>query len=107
MRMADIKPQAWSARACPIPTKMVPDFEALFDALNAQGWLVLEPPAIDHRETANGALESKILKDFKNWMLHNRCLMLSHRRIGEYRWYLTIGAPYTPRRKAQPEGEMK
>lgn len=104
MRMADIKPQAWDARPCPIPTKMVPDFEALFNVLNVQGWLVLEPPAIDHRETAAGALESKLLKDFKNWMLNNRALMLNHRRIGEYRWYLTIGAPYT-RRKAQPEGE--
>lgn len=106
MRMADVKREAWSARPCPIPTKMVPDFDALFLALNAQGWLVLEPPPIDHRETTLGPLESKIVKDFKNWMLHNKGLMLSHKRIGEYRWYLTIGAPWQrPSRKAQPEGE--
>jgi hypothetical protein len=109
MRMADVKPQAWGARPCPIPTRMVPDFEALFDILNAQGWLVLEPPPIDHRETAIGALESKIVKDFKNWMINNPRLMLNHRRIGEYRWYITIGAPCKSahnRRKAQ-QGESK
>ncbi len=102
MRLADIEKEAWGARPCPIPTKMVPDFEALFHALHAQGWLVLEPPPIDHRETTLGALESKLVKDFKNWMLNNRRLMLNHRRIGEYRWYLTIGNPY--RRKAN-QGE--
>lgn len=106
MRLADVKPQAWGARPCPIPTRIVPDFEALFETLNAQGWLVLEPPAIDHRETSIGALESKLVKDFKNWMINNRRLMLSHKRIGEYRWYITIGAPCrsTQRRKAQ-QGE--
>lgn len=107
MRMADVKPQAWGARPCPIPTRMVPDFEALFETLNAQGWLVLEPPPIDHRETAIGALESKLVKDFKNWMINNPRLMLNHRRIGEYRWYVTIGAPCKSahnRRKAQ-QGE--
>lgn len=108
MRLADIKREAWDARPCPIPTKMVPDFDALYLALNAQGWLVLEPPPIDHRATALGPLESKIVKDFKNWMINNKGLMLSHRRIGEYRWYLTIGSPCKSthnRRKAQPEGE--
>ena len=107
--MADVKPQAWGARPCPIPTRMVPDFEALFETLNAQGWLVLEPPPIDHRETAIGALESTLVKDFKNWMINNPRLMLNHRRIGEYRWYITIGAPCKSahnRRKAQ-QGESK
>ena len=99
MRMADIKKEAWKARPCAIPTKMVPDFNALFDLLNARGWLVLEPPALDHRETAIGALESKTIKDFKNWMLGNKQLMLNHRRIGEYRWYITIGAPYAPKKQ--------
>lgn len=35
--------------------------------------------------------------------------MLSHKRIGEYRWYITIGAPCKSahnRRKAQ-QGESK
>jgi hypothetical protein len=93
VKLSDIKKEAWGARACPIPTKMVPDFSALFDLLNEQGWMVLEPPPIDHRETCIGALESKIVKDFKNWMINNRRLMLNHRRIGECRWYLTIGSP--------------
>ena len=108
MRMADIKEEAWKARACPIPTKRVPDFDALFLTLEARGWLVLEPPPIDHRETALGPLESKLVKDFKNWMINNKRRMLSHRRIGEYRWYITIGSPCVPahqRRKAQLKGE--
>jgi hypothetical protein len=97
MRMADIQEEAWKTRAHAIPTKMVPDFDALFDDLDTRGWLVLEPPPIDHRITAIGALESKLVKDFKNWMLNNRRLMLNTRRIGQYRWYLTIGAPYAPK----------
>lgn len=100
MRLSDIKEEAWKTRACPIPTKMVPDFDALFLTLEARGWLVLEPPPIDHRETTLGALESKLVKDFKNWMLSNKRLMLNHRRIGAYRWYITIGSPWQ-RRKAQ------
>lgn len=93
MRMADIPEAAWRSRASPIPTRMVPDFAAMFDILNTQGWLVLEPPALDHRETAIGALESKVVKDFKNWMINNKRLMLNHRRIGEHRWYITVGNP--------------
>lgn len=98
MRMSDIPQAAWRACANPIPTKMVPDFEALFDTLNTQGWLVLEPPANDHRETNIGALESKVVKDFKNWMINNKRLMLNHRRIGEFRWYITIGSPCKSRK---------
>jgi hypothetical protein len=74
---------------------MVPDFDALFHDLNTRGWLVVEPPPIDHRETSTGAIESKLVRDFKNWMVHNQHVMLNSRRIGQYRWYLTIGAPYT------------
>ena len=100
MRLADVREDAWKVRAHPIPTKMVPDFEALFDDLNTQGWLVLEPPPIDHRVTTLDVLESKLVKDFKNWLINNRRLMLNTKRIGQYRWYLTIGAPYTqPRRR--------
>ncbi len=93
MKLSEIKPEAWAARPHAIPTKMVPDFDALFTALETRGWLLLEPPPIDHRATTLGALESKLVKDFKNWMINNKRLMLSHRRVGEYRWYLTIGAP--------------
>ena len=99
MRLADVREDAWVSRAHHIPTKIVPDFEALFDDLDTRGWLVLEPPPVDHRITSLGVLESKIIKDFKNWMLNNRRLMLSHKRIGQYRWYLTIGATYAPKAK--------
>jgi hypothetical protein len=84
---------------------MVPDFEALFATLSQRGWLVLEPPPIDHRVTPQGAVESKTIKDFKNWMVSNRKLMISSRRIGERRWYITIGAPcpnYKTQRKPRP-----
>ncbi len=94
MRLSEVKEEAWRARPHAIPTKIVPDFEALFDSLQERGWLVLEPPPVDHRTTTLGALESKLIKDFKNWMLNNRRLMLNTKRIGQYRWYLTIGAPY-------------
>tara|TARA_R110000868_G_scaffold112176_3_gene302284 strand:- start:3509 stop:3823 length:315 start_codon:yes stop_codon:yes gene_type:complete len=99
MKMSDIPEEAWKSRASPIPTKLVPDFPALFDVLDTQGWLVLEPPALDHRETPQGAFESKVVKDFKNWMISNKSLMLNARRIGQYRWYLVIGSPWQ-RRKA-------
>jgi len=72
----------------------VPDYDALFHTLDARGWLVLAPHPEDHRVSTNGALESKTVKDFKNWMLNNKRLMLSTKRLGQYRWYLTIGAPY-------------
>lgn len=98
MRMSDIKKEAWKVRATPIPTRMVPDFEALFHALETQGWLVLEPPSADHRLTTGDALESKLVKDFKNWMISNKSLMLSNRRIGQFRWYITIGRPYKRKR---------
>ncbi len=101
MKMSDIKDAAWAVRPHPVPTKSVPDFEALFHALDRQGWLVLEPPPEDHRTTTLGALESKLIKDFKNWMLTNRHRMLNARRMGQHRWYLVIGAPYT----RKPRGE--
>jgi hypothetical protein len=93
MRLTDVEEEAWTTRAHPLPTKLVPDFDVLFDDLNVRGWLVLEPPAIDHRITTNDAVESKLVKDFKNWVMNNKRLMLNNKRIGQYRWYLTIGAP--------------
>lgn len=93
MKMSEIKEEAWKARAHAIPTKMVPDWDALFQSLEASGWLVLEPPAIDHRETTLGVLESKLIRDFRNWAINNKSLSIQFRRIGEYRWYLTVGAP--------------
>jgi hypothetical protein len=101
MRLADVKDEAWNVRPHPIPTKMVPDFDALFHDLNTRGWLVLEPPPVDHRVTTLGAVESKIIRDFKNWLMNNPRLMLNSRRIGQYRWYLTIGGPYA----RKPKGE--
>lgn len=107
MKMSEVKSEAWGARPHAIPTKMVPDFDALFATLETRGWLVLEPPPIDHRLTPLGALESKIVKDFKNWMINNKRLMLSHRRMGEYRWYLTIGAPCKSSQQNRNQGETQ
>jgi hypothetical protein len=104
MRMDDVKEEAWSVCPDQIPTKVVPDYDALFPVLDARGWLVLELPPEDHRVSTSGALESKTVKDFKNWVLNNKHLMLSIKRLGQYRWYLTIGAPY----KRNPrKGESK
>ena len=94
MRASDVKEEAWGASPHPILYRATPDFEAMYYMLEASGWLVLEPHSLDHRLTANGAMESKTVKDFKNWMLNNKHLMLNTKRLGQYRWYLTIGAPY-------------
>lgn len=93
MRLSEIPEDAWKAQASPIPTKIVVDNEALCAALESKGWLLLEPPAIDHRTTKQGAVESKILKDFKNWVINNKGVMLSTRRVGQHRWFVAFGAP--------------
>lgn len=93
MKMSDIKDAAWACSPHPVPTKVVPDFAALFHDLDTRGWLLVEPPPEDHRLACNGVVESKLVKDFKNWMINNKRLMLSHRRVGEHRWYIAIGAP--------------
>lgn len=99
MKLSEVKEEAWRCVAHSVPMRAMPDFEALFNDLSARGWLVLEPSPEDHRETSVGALESKLVKDFKNWMLNNRRLMLNTKRIGQYRWYLTVGKPWKRNKK--------
>lgn len=101
MRIDEIRWDAWDVTPSAIPTKMVPDFEALFNKLEKEAWLVLQTPPIDHRTSPNGSLESKLVKDFKNWTMNNKGLMLNHRHIGQYRWYIVIGRPCPTAKKRQ------
>lgn len=94
MKAKEIPDAAWAAPGTEIPTKLAPDWDALYETLAAQGWIVLEPPPEDRRETANGSCESKMFKDFRNYAMYNRKVMLNARRIGLNRWYVVIGNPY-------------
>lgn len=96
MKFRDVPAIAWNAAATAIPTKQVvaPDWCALFALLSERGWVVLEPPEEDGRATCNGSMESKLFKDFRNWSMNNRSLMLNAKRIGQNRWFVTIGKPY-------------
>jgi hypothetical protein len=96
VKFRDVPAAAWSAAATAVPTKqiVVPDWAPLFITLTECGWVVLEPSEEDGRTTCNGSFESKLFKDFRNWAMNNRAVMLNAKRIGLHRWFVTIGNPY-------------
>lgn len=99
MKTKNMPNEAWGAQATEIPQKLTPDWAALFDILEQKGWIVLEPPPEDLRETTNGAYESKLFKDFRNYAMNNKRLMLNAKRIGLNRWFVVVGNPVKARER--------
>ena len=84
MKMADVPKQAFTAKPTPIPTKVVPDWDALLSVLIAEGFIVLE--ADELRISKNGSQEAVNVKNFNNYVRITKRRQLLTKRISDTRW---------------------
>lgn len=93
MRIEDVPERAFTQPATPIPTKtvVVHDWEALYQTLLAEGFIVIES---DDTRTVNGtnAIECVHVKAFNSYLrqARNFKVRLQTKRIGKTRWVCAL-----------------
>jgi hypothetical protein len=89
MKISDVPACAFARRAAtPIPTKVVPDWDALHQTLLEQGFVVIESDVI--RTTSRGADECVLVKAFNSHLRTTKKLKLYTKRITKTRWFCTL-----------------
>ena len=89
MKMADVPKQAFTAKPTPIPTKVVPDWDALLSVLTTNSFVVLE--ADELRTAKSGSQEAVNVKNFNNYVRITKRRQLLTKRISDTRWVCTLG----------------
>ena len=89
MKLQEVPHQAFTAEPTPIPTKVVPDWNALLSVLTAKGFIVLE--ADEFRVTKNGVQEAVNVKNFNNYVRMTKRRQLLTKRITTTRWVCVLG----------------
>lgn len=88
MKITDVPNDAFNAEPTPVPTRVVPDWDALLKVLEVKGFVVLESD--DLRITATGE-EAPPVKNFNNFVRMNRRKKLFTKRITRTRWVCVLG----------------
>lgn len=88
MKIAEIPETALSAPPTPIPTVVMYDWEALFNTLQTQGFIVIESDNL--RLTSKGADECVPVKMFNSYVRQNKHIPLRTKRISKFRWFCTL-----------------
>ena len=88
MKTKDIPDWALTQRATPIPTRVVPDWEALAKTLLEKGFVIIESDVV--RTTSAGAEECVLVKAFNSHLHGVQKMKLQTRRISKTRWFCTL-----------------
>lgn len=88
MKISEVPDKAFTAAPTPIPMKLVPDWDALYQVLAKRGFVIIE--SIDVRATSIGAEECVQVKSFNNHVRLTQGKPLRTKRIGATRWYCTL-----------------
>jgi len=88
MKMSDVPKRALNARATPIPTKVVHDWDSLYQVLLMKGYVIIETDKV--RITSVGGEEAVLVKMFNSYVRSVRKQPLYTKRIGTTRWYCTL-----------------
>lgn len=83
MKLSDIPERAFTAAPTPIPTKVVPDWDALYQILLRQGFVVIESDEI--RATKTGEVKS-----FNNHVRVTKRVRLQTKRITGTKWFCCL-----------------
>lgn len=88
MRISEVPDKAFTATPTPIPLKMVPDWDALYQILTKRGFVIIE--SVDVRVTSVGGEECVPVKSFNNHVRLTQGGQLRTKRISATRWYCTL-----------------
>lgn len=89
MKITDVPNDAFNAEPTPIPTKVVPDWDALLSVLTTKGFVVLE--ADELRIAKSGSQEAVNVKNFNNYVRITARQKLLTKRITATRWVCVLG----------------
>ena len=89
MKITDVPNDAFNAEPTPIPTKVVPDWDALLSVLTTSGFVVLE--ADELRIAKSGSQEAVNVKNFNNYVRMTKRRQLLTKRITTTRWVCVLG----------------
>ena len=88
MKISDVPKKALVASPTHIPTKIVPDWDALYQVMLRRGFVIIESE--DLRRTTTGAEESVPVKAFNNHVRLTKRMRLRTKRISETRWFCAL-----------------
>lgn len=88
MKLADVPQAALRAPATPIPTRVVPDWEALYQTMLTNGFVVIDSEV--ERTMANGSQECVLVKAFNCHVRGTKKQKLRTKRIGTTRWFCSL-----------------
>lgn len=88
MRIEDIPDTAHTAAPTPVPTKVVYDWQALYQTMQAQGFVIIESEQL--RKMPGGGVESVLVKMFNSHLRQTIGVRLKTKRISAHRWYCTV-----------------
>jgi hypothetical protein len=89
VKITDVPNDAFTAEPTPIPTKVVPDWDALLSVLTTNGFVVLE--ADELRTAKSGSQEAVNVKNFNNYVRMTKRRQLLTKRISNTRWVCVLG----------------
>lgn len=88
MKLSDVPEQAFTAAPTPIPTKVVPDWDALYQILLKQGFVIIESNEI--RIAAGSGDECVPVKGFNNHVRLSKGVPLRTKRITGTKWFCCL-----------------
>lgn len=88
MKISEIPKKAMTAKATPIPTKLMPDWDALYAVLVKKGFVIIDEGEL--RPTSKGTLENVMVKGFNNHVRMVKREALRTKRIGGNRWFCCL-----------------
>ena len=88
MKISEVPTKAFTVAPTPIPMKMVPDWEALYQILMKRGFVIID--STDLRMTSIGAEECVPVKSFNNHVRLTQGKQLRTKRISATRWYCVL-----------------
>ncbi len=88
MKISEVPDKAFTVTPTPIPLKLVPDWDALYQILKKRGFVVIE--SLDVRMTSIGAEECVPVKSFNNHVRLTQGKQLRTKRISATRWYCAL-----------------
>ncbi len=88
MRLSNVPEQAFTAAPTPIPTKVVPDWDSLYQTLLKQGFVIIESNEL--RSNSVGGEECVPVKSFNNHVRLTKGERLRTKRITGTKWFCCI-----------------
>ena len=92
MKMSDVPKEAFSKRPTKIPTKKVesPDWEAFYEIVKKQGYVIVECAKENIRVSNVGGEEAVPVKAFNSWVRGKYGTHVKSKRICTTLWFVTL-----------------